>query len=61
MCSVRLQSGASLINSTPSQHAALGENVLQVAEAVQRLPDAQREAIQLHYLEGLKLSEEFKV
>ncbi len=42
---------------TPSQNAALGENVLQVAEAVQRLPDSQREAIQLHYLEGMKLSD----
>jgi RNA polymerase sigma-70 factor (ECF subfamily) len=55
--SMRLQGLLAVDGPTPSQNAALGENVLQVAEAVQRLPDSQREAIQLHYLEGMKLSE----
>jgi RNA polymerase sigma-70 factor (ECF subfamily) len=35
----------------------MGENVLKMAEAVERLPETQREAIRLHYLEGMKLSE----
>lgn len=55
--SMRLEGLLAGEGPTPSQHAALGENVLQLAEAVQRLPDAQREAIQLHYLEGMKLSD----
>ena len=42
---------------TPSQNVALGEHVLKMAEAVDHLPEAQREAIRLHYLEGLKLAE----
>ncbi len=55
--SMRLQGLLAGDGPTPSQNAALGENVLQVADAVERLPDAQREAIQMHYLEGMKLSE----
>jgi RNA polymerase sigma-70 factor (ECF subfamily) len=55
--SMRLEGLLAGEGPTPSQNAALGENVLQVAEAIQRLPDTQREAIQLHYLEGMKLSE----
>lgn len=55
--SMRLEGLLAGDGPTPSQNAALGENVLQVAAAVQRLPDAQREAIQLHYLEGMKLSD----
>ncbi len=42
---------------TPSQNVAFGENVLKVADAIERLPESQREAIRLHYLEGMKLSE----
>jgi len=42
---------------TPSQNVALGENVIRMAEAVEHLPESQREAIRLHYLEGMKLAE----
>lgn len=42
---------------TPSQNVAVGECVLQIAEAIERLPEHQREAVRLHYLEGMKLSE----
>jgi RNA polymerase sigma-70 factor, ECF subfamily len=42
---------------TPSAVVALGENVLRVADAVERLPQPQGDAIRLHYLEGMKLSE----
>ncbi|MDE0862559.1 MAG: sigma-70 family RNA polymerase sigma factor [Rubripirellula sp.] len=42
---------------TPSQNVAMGENVIRMAEAVEHLPESQREAIRLHYLEGHKLAE----
>ena len=55
--SMRLEGLLAGDGPTPSQNVAFGENVLQVAEAVERLPEAQRDAVRLHYLEGLKLSE----
>lgn len=42
---------------TPSQHAVACEHVVALAVAIESLPEAQRDAIRLHYLEGLKLSE----
>ena len=42
---------------TPSQHAVACEHVVALAIAIESLPEAQRDAIRLHYLEGLKLSE----
>ncbi|WDQ18792.1 sigma-70 family RNA polymerase sigma factor [Rhodopirellula sp. P2] len=42
---------------TPSQHAMVGESLLTLADAIESLPEAQRDAISLHYLEGLKLSD----
>lgn len=55
--SLRLEGLLAADDPTPSKHVALGEQVLQVVSAVERLPEAQREAIRLHYLEGMKLSE----
>lgn len=55
--SMRLEGLLAGEGPTPSQNVAFGENVLQVAEAIERLPESQREAIRLHYLEGMKLSE----
>ena len=55
--SMRLEGLLAADGPTPSQNVALGENVLKVAEAVERLPESQREAVRLHYLEGMKLSE----
>ncbi|MFK8112298.1 MAG: sigma-70 family RNA polymerase sigma factor [Rubripirellula sp.] len=55
--SMRLEGLLAGDGPTPSQNVAFGENVLKVADAVERLPDSQREAIRLHYLEGMKLSE----
>ena len=42
---------------TPSQNMMLGEHILQLAQAIDRLPESQGEAIRLHYIEGMKLSE----
>ncbi|TWT82696.1 ECF RNA polymerase sigma factor SigH [Planctomycetes bacterium CA13] len=55
--SMRLEGLLAGDGPTPSQNVAAGENVLQVVMAIERLPDAQREAVRLHYLEGKKLSE----
>jgi RNA polymerase sigma-70 factor (ECF subfamily) len=55
--SMRLEGLLAGEGPTPSQRVAIGEHVLLVADAIDRLPEAQREAIRLHYLEGLKLSE----
>ena len=44
-------------NPTPSQRACANEQVLQLPAALEQLSDAQREAIVLHHLQGLKLSE----
>jgi RNA polymerase sigma-70 factor (ECF subfamily) len=42
---------------TPSQRAATNELLLHLPAALEALPRAQREAIMLHHLQGLKLSE----
>jgi RNA polymerase sigma-70 factor (ECF subfamily) len=43
--------------STPSQHAVRSEQLLRLPNALGALSDSQREAIVLHHLQGLKLSE----
>ena len=55
--SMRLEGLLAGDEATPSQHAMIGERILRVVEAVERLPDSQSEAIRLHYLEGMKLAE----
>jgi RNA polymerase sigma-70 factor (ECF subfamily) len=55
--SMRLEGLLAGEGPTPSQNVAIGENVLKMATAVERLPESQAAAIRLHYLEGMKLSE----
>ena len=55
--SMRLEGLLAGDGPTPSQNVALGEHVVRVAQAVQKLPELQRDAVRLHYLEGMKLSE----
>ena len=43
--------------SSPSQKAERGEQLLQLAEALDTLPEAQREAIVLHYWQDWSLAE----
>ncbi len=43
--------------SSPSQKAATNEQLLRLPAALDALPDAQREAIVLHHLRGLKLAD----
>ncbi|WP_425572468.1 sigma-70 family RNA polymerase sigma factor [Novipirellula caenicola] len=55
--SMRLEALLAGDGPTPSQNVAFGENVVRIAVAIEQLPEAQREAIRLHYIEGMKLSE----
>ena len=55
--SMRLEGLLAGDGPTPSQRVAFGENVLQVSKAIENLPESQRDAVRMHYLEGLKLSE----
>ncbi len=43
--------------NSPSQRAAVNDQLLRLPIALNALPEAQREAIVLHHLQGLKLSE----
>ena len=45
------------VQSSPSQQAIRQEDLLQLSRALSELPEPQREAIVLHHLQGLKLSE----
>jgi len=44
-------------SSSPSQKAMRNERLLELVSALAQLPDAQREAVMLHYLQGLPISE----
>lgn len=45
------------LQSTPSQRVLRDEQAVLLAAALDRLPDGQREAVRLRYLEGLSLKE----
>ncbi|OYP38029.1 sigma-70 family RNA polymerase sigma factor [Rhodopirellula sp. MGV] len=55
--SMRLEGLLAGSDRSPSQNVALGESVIQISEALDKLPEAQADAVRLHYLEGMKLSE----
>ena len=43
--------------SSPSERAVRGEELLRLARALARLPDDQRQVVELHYLNGLPVAE----
>lgn len=55
--SVRLEGWLAAEQSSPSQQAERNERMLRVANAIEALPEAQREAIALHYWHGWSPSE----
>src|SRR5207248_737769 len=54
--SSRLQNWLAAEQATPSQQAMHSERLLRLADALTALPDAQRDALVFHYLQGLSLA-----
>jgi RNA polymerase sigma-70 factor (ECF subfamily) len=55
--SARLEHMLVAPESSPSQRAVRNEDLLRLADALTQLPEAQREAIVLHHLQGCTLAE----
>lgn len=55
--SSRLQSLLVADQTSPSQQAVRGEELLRLAHAIARLPDDQRRVVELHYLKGLAVAD----
>jgi RNA polymerase sigma-70 factor (ECF subfamily) len=55
--SARLEAYLAADQSTPAQRASRNEELRRLAAALERLPEAQRQAVELHYLRGWQLEE----
>ena len=55
--SARLDAWLAAEQSSPSQKAQRNEQVLQLCNALDKLPESQREAVQLHYWQSCTLAE----
>jgi RNA polymerase sigma-70 factor (ECF subfamily) len=55
--SARLGAFLAAGHSSPSERAERNEDLLRLADALAHLPDAQRQAVELHYLHGWSLAE----
>ncbi len=53
----RIEAWFEAVQSTPSQHAAKEEQLVELAKALADLPEGQRESIVLHHLRGWSLAE----
>jgi RNA polymerase sigma-70 factor, ECF subfamily len=55
--SARLEAFLALDQSSPEQRAGRNEELIRLAESLEQLPEAQRQAVDLHYLRGWRLEE----
>lgn len=55
--SARIEDWLAAEQSSPSQRAMRNEELLRLADALARLPDEQRRAVEFHHLKGLALNE----
>ena len=55
--SARLENWLAAEQSSPSQRASRNEQLLQVCSALEKLPDDQRQAVELHYWQGCTCAE----
>ena len=55
--SSQLESLLAADQTSPSQRAVRGEELLRLATALAQLPDDQREAVELHHLKGLAIAD----
>jgi RNA polymerase sigma-70 factor (ECF subfamily) len=55
--SARLEAFLAADQSSPEQRAGRNEEQLRLAAALEQLPEAQRQAVELHYLRGWRLEE----
>ena len=53
----RAESWLAASQSSPSQHATKKEELLRLADALTKLPEAQRDAVILRHLQGMALAE----
>jgi RNA polymerase sigma-70 factor, ECF subfamily len=57
LSSARLEAFLAANQSSPAERAERNEVLLRLAGELERLPEAQRQAVELHYLRGWKLEE----